>query len=303
MKTKILTIALVLIFIASLASALTIKDVSSSPSEVAPGESTTVHLKIENELGEDLENVVVGLILGNINSNPMSGVVFDNVPFAPHESSTEKTIEEINDGDEESVSFDLIALSNAEAGIYKIPVSMTYYLDNVTVPVEKISFISLTINAKPELLVSYEGDIIKGMRKDITIRITNAGLTETKFLNVEVGDVSGLRILGNKEVYIGDIESNDFDSVDFNAFVDSDAKSTLKLPVILTYRDATNNLITETVELSLTTYSKDKAIELGIIQKSNRKLYAGIGLVLIIGYIIYRKIKKRRRNNKKRQEA
>jgi len=129
-QTTIIALILVaqLILLSSSVHALTIKNVFSSPNEVAPGETVKIRLTIENELGEDLENVVVSLNL-------------KDRPFAPYKSSTEKTIEEIDDGKDEDVSFELIALSNEEAGVYKIPVIIEYKLDEDEKATTKESFI------------------------------------------------------------------------------------------------------------------------------------------------------------------
>ncbi len=290
MKTKTQTTIFIGILLAMLilpaVTALTIKNVYSTPNEVAPGKTVKITLTIENEVGEDLENIVVGLDLSEVSE------------FAPYKSSTEKTIEEIDDEDTEDVKFELVALSNAKAGVYKIPVLISYILDENKTPIEKTSYISLTINAKPELQLDYEGELIKGKRNEINIKITNTGLTEVKFLGIEVKDVNGIRILSSKKVYLGDIESDDFDGATFDIFIESEAKNLINFPVQLNYRDATNKLYTEFVEIRLKTYTKKEAIELGLIKKSNAGLYAGIIIAIVIIWFVYRKIKKRKKNKK-----
>jgi len=306
MKTQTIKSLLALIFLVALlvpmTSALTIKSVIATPSEVAPGQVVDLDLVIENELGEDIENVVVSLNLDG-ELNPLTGMpVSMPVPFAPYGSSTEVTIEEINDGDDETADFDLIALSDAEAGIYKIPVTISYVFNST--PVEKTSSISLTVNSDPEFRVDYEGLLIKGKKNTVEVRITNTGLTEAKFLSINVDSGVGFKILDSKSFYIGDIESDDFDNVDFNVFVERTAGSVISLPVNLIYKDVISNEIkTETLSLKLTTYSKDQAIELGLIKKNYNAYYAGGVIAVIILWIIYRKIKKYRRNKKKKKEA
>ena len=73
----------------SMASALSIKDVSSSPDEIAPGEVATVSIKIENIFEEDVENVNVKVDLSE-------------VPFAPYQSSSEEFLDELEEGDKET---------------------------------------------------------------------------------------------------------------------------------------------------------------------------------------------------------
>lgn len=278
--TKILFVLTLLILLLSFTSALTIESVSSTPSDIAPGETAKIKIDIENNIQEDLENVIVSLDLSL-------------VPFAPYESSTDKIIKEIDEEDTESVSFDVIALSDAEAGIYKIPVVISY-LFNGTI-ISKTSFISLTINSEPELTISYTGDLIKGKNNKINVRITNTGLTEIKFLEIELKDSSRIKTLGTKKIYIGDIESDDFDSTDFNLFVDEGASSLSNIPITLKYRDATNNVKTENINLQVRVYDLKEAQELGIVKKNNTMIYLGLIIVLIILWFVYRRLKKKKR--------
>ena len=279
-----------LMFVVQIASALTIKDVISTPSEFAPGETGKVELEIENELEEDTEDVVVSLDL-------------TATPFAPYQSGADASIEDgVSKGDKETVSFNLIALADAEAGIYRIPVLITYTLDiNGSLPETRATFMSLTINSPPTLQLSYEGILIKGKKNKLDIRITNKGLTEAKLLNVNLADIDGLEFLSAKEIYVGDIESDDFDSVDFSVFVEGRADSLVNLPITLTYRDALNKLIEEEINVVLKTYTEEEAIALGLRTKSKAMLYTIVVVILIVVWIIYRQIKKRRRNKKKKK--
>ena len=57
MNTKIIFAVCMLLVGLSLVSAVSIKDVSSSPSEVAPGEVVSVTIKIENIFEDDIYNL------------------------------------------------------------------------------------------------------------------------------------------------------------------------------------------------------------------------------------------------------
>jgi len=283
MKTKTTTptilalvLVIVLISLTSIASGLTIKDAVNTPEQVAPGESVQVKLTIENEMDENFENVLVSLDLSE-------------VPFAPYQSGSQKTIDNLDDGDEENIRFDLIALADAEAGTYKIPITISY---NNT---EETSYISLTINSEPELKLNAEGDLIKGMNKQLSIRITNTGLSQVKLLSISISNTIGIEVLNSKQVYIGNIDSDDFDSADFDVFISDGAPSLISLPVKLTYRDATNKLFSENINLVVKTYTQEEAIKLGLISKSNALTYVVVVIGLIILYLIYRNIKKRKK--------
>jgi hypothetical protein len=80
--------------------------------------------------------------------------------------------------------------------------------------------------------------------------------------------------------------------VDFRLKVKS-TKKDLILPLKLSYKDSMNNNYENRVETSLKFYT---AKDLGI-EKDNTLLYIGGSiLILVIGYYIYRKFSKKKRN-------
>jgi len=275
----------------SLIQAITIKDVSSSPSEVAPGEVVSVSIEIENIFEYDIQNVNVKLDLSG-----------ENTPFAPYQSSSEKYLEELGYGDEEKFTFKLIVLPETESGIYKIPVEIGYENSegNKTLKNELIGLIGLIVNSKSELKTSLEDLVvlIKGKENEISIKIVNSGLGDAKFVFLTVIDSKGIKFLSEKEQYIGDIDSDDFDSVEYKVYIDADASGTINLPIILKYKDSTNKEYTETSTITLKTYSLKEAQELGLVEKQNYTLYIIIG-ILVISYITYRIVRKRKLKKKR----
>jgi len=282
-KNAIITILGILLFVITinLISAVSITDVSSSPEEVAPGEIVEVSIEIENVFDYDVENLNVKLEL--IES-----------AFAPYQSSSEKFVEELNDGHDETFKFKLITLPETPTGIYTIPVEINYEYEEGNSS-EKDELISIIVNSPPELKISLEEPafLIKGVENSFSIRIINSGLSDVKFVYLIVNNVNGIKFLSEKEQYIGDINSDDFDSVEYQAYVEGDASGTLTLPVILRFKDATNKEFTETKTLILKTYSLKEAQDLGLVKKPNYTIYIVIG-VLVLGYIFYRIRKKKK---------
>lgn len=284
MNTKTLTTIVVGIFLVltlSFVSAVTIKDVSSSPSEVAPGETFSATIEIENILDYDITNLNVKLDL------------FQS-PFAPYQSSSEKFLDELQSDDEEKFTFQLIVLPETASGIYKIPVEITYENDDEENKIKKET-ISLTVNSNPELKVSLEDAIslIKGKENEVSIRIVNSGLADVKFVYLIVSDTMGIKFFSEKEQYVGDIDSDDFDNVKYKTYISKTASNTISLPIVLKYRDATNKEFTETKTISLRTYSLKEAQDLGLVAKPSYTLYIIGGIVLVV-YFIYRWRKKRK---------
>lgn len=293
MKMRIALIMCMLLLGFNIVSAVSIKDVSSSPKEVAPGEIVDITLKIENIFNYDVTNLRVQFDLSG-----------ENVPFAPHESSSEKFLDELSKNDDEKFEFELVVLPSTATGIYKIPVSIKYNYEDSNGTAqdgEKEGLISIIVNSEPKLKVSLEDSVVlvKGRENILGLKIVNSGLADVKFLYVKAGDVSGLKFLGEKEQYIGDIDSDDFDSVDYKVVVNSDSSGSINLPVTLTFLDSTNKEFEETSNILLHTYSLKEAQGLGLVEKPKIILPIIVSL-LIIGYIAYRVLKKRKLKKKRK---
>jgi len=263
----------------SLASALNIDSVSVSPQEVAPGKSVEVKIVLENNLDDDVSNVDVSLNLAN-------------VPFAP-EKTTEAFFDEILSDKSKDAIFDLVADSNAESGVYKIPLAISYDTENGSE--KKATFISITINGKPELSLNADNFLLVGNNK-LTIKITNSGLAQAKFLELNVQSGAGYNIISASKVYIGDLNSDDFDTFSLDIYAKN--SGTMVIPVEIKYRDFANNDYTENFDVPVRVYSQDEALQLGLVQKSNTGVYIGLAVLVIILYIVYSRLRKWQRKKK-----
>ncbi len=295
MNNKISLVIIGIILSLSLVSGLSIIDVESSPEEIMPGETAKISIEIENTLGQHITNLNVRLALSPDIKHPE----FIDLPFAPYQSGAEKSIDKLDADDDEIFHFMIIALPETSSGIYKVPVLMEYYLDENETQQTKEGLISLVVNSDVELKVFLEDSVlIRGKENTFSIKIVNSGLADIRFAYLTVSDTIGVRIISEREQYIGDIDSDDFDSIGYKAYIKPSASGSIKLPVILKYRDATNKEFVEEKEISLNIYSLKEAQELGLVEKPNYMLYFGIGIgvAVYIGYRIFkkRKLKKRK---------
>lgn len=288
-KTIILRVVFLSFIIGSLflVSAVSITDVSSSPIEVAPGEIVEIIIKVENIFEYDVNNLNVKL--------DFSG---ETIPFAPYQSSSEKFLDELEEGDKEDFKFKLITLPETASGIYKIPVEITYEKEDGNSST-KNELISLIVNSEPELKISLDNSVllIRGKENTLSIKLVNSGLVDVKFVYLTISNFGRIKILSEKVQYLGGIGSDDFDSLEYNVYIDEDASSSISLPIILKFKDATNKEFIETKSVILKTYSLKEAQELGLVKKPNYTIYFIIG-VFIIWYIVYRIRKKKRLKNK-----
>ena len=263
----------------SLVSALNIDSVSISPQEVAPGKSVEVKIVLDNNLDEDVSNVDVSLNLAT-------------APFAP-EKTTEVFFDEILSDKSKDAIFDLIANSDAESGVYKIPLTISYDTENGSE--KKATFISITINGKPELSLNADNFLLVGNNK-LTIKITNSGLAQAKFLELNAQSGAGYSIISSSKVYIGDLNSDDFDTFSLDIYAKN--SGTIMVPVEMKYRDFANNDYTKNFDVPVRVYSQDEALKLGLVQKSNTGVYIGLAVLVIILYIVYSRLRKWQRKKK-----
>ena len=287
-KTTILVILgiyFLSLFLISFASALTISSVDISPSTIAPGESSTIKLGIENEGSKDVESVSINLDL-------------TNVPFAPFSSSSGVSFDEIREGRVKYAEFDIGALSDAKSGIYKIPIVIKYTVTGETQQQVQNSLIGVTINSKPILDAGIEeGLLLKGRENKISVKITNKGVSDINFLEIELKGGTSYTVLSPKKVYIGAISSDDFNTADFQIFFNDNSLGSITIPATIRYKDSLNNPYEQSFNLQATTYTKQQATNLGLIAKSNTMTYITIVVVVIIIWFIYRAIRKRRKKN------
>ncbi|MFA6023136.1 MAG: hypothetical protein WC781_03535 [Candidatus Pacearchaeota archaeon] len=281
-KTKlILTLAFMSIFLIGFVSAISIDNVQQG--KLYPGEQASLDIRLKNTLDDSIENVNFHLDLSN--SKFMSvGSASDNV-------------DEIQDDDTETFSFNLKASSDIKPGDYNVPYIITY--DNPAVNgsgiITEKGSVGISVGAKTEL--DYTGiteNSIVGQKGKVSLKIINSGLGDIKFVNVKIAP-SGFTLLGSDENYIGTVSSNDFETATFDVIFKSESA---KLNAIVEYKDFDNNKITQNVNLPLTVYSQEKALELGIIQKNNTFIYVLVIAILVVAFFIYRTIRKRRKKKK-----
>ncbi|MFH1326787.1 MAG: hypothetical protein ABIH59_01515 [archaeon] len=290
MKTKNLLFAFGILFLINLGfvSALV---VDAEYITLFPGEEGKVRFEIENNENFDIEDISVQILLGTIlpDGSPIS------LPFTIVGSS-EKDIEDIRKDKDESVSFDLKASTEITPRDYNIPYLVKYFdEDDKDTVLEKTGTFGLRVSAKTELdfTVEVKGNAIVGEEGKVSLEIINKGLGNIKSVSVQIFP-QGFELLSKDKIFVGTIDADDTDLASFDVIYKTKNPS---LKAKIEYKDFDNEDHTETIELAFKVYTKEEALKLGIIKKSNTLTYVIIIIVLIVAWIIYRKIKKRK--NKK----
>lgn len=274
-KTFVLMLACMIMLIAGLniVSSLTLSSVDSQ--DIEPGKIGYITVELKNTFTEDIDDVSIDLDLTKI-------------PFSLENNGEE--VDRIREGKTEKFTFEIKTLSDAKTGNYEIPYTINYYL-NDTIQTKKGSF-TITVKANPELVYSTTlENPVEGQRGKITFKIVNKGFGDAKFVSIKIVP-EGYTLFSEENIYIGTIASDDFETANLDVLFKNE---NAYLNAQVEYRDFDNNKITKNINIPLNVYSKERALELGIIKKDNTWLYVlGVGVILIF-WIIRRKLKKRKR--------
>jgi len=285
-KMAFLTGCMILISLGFL-SAISITEVHTNPQEVSPGKVFEISIKIKNIFNQDFYNVNVKLNLSE-----------REIPFAPYQSSSEEFVEGLDEGDKETFTFNLITLPTTASGIYKIPVIITFS-DEDGNSWMKSELISITVNSEPELKAQTENSdvLIKGRENSLSIRVINSGLADVKFVYMLVNETQNIRFISEREQYIGDIDSDDFDNAEYRIYIEENSASIINLPILIRFRDATNKEFTAIENLQLKIYSQKEAQNLGLLKKPNYGVYCILAFLILL-YLgnKYRKHRKKLKN-------
>ncbi len=277
------------IYVKSRDTILSIENVESTPDEIVAGSKATVEFTLKNLANTQVKDISLKLDLSA-----------STTPFAPVDSTTEKRIEKLEPGEEESVMFHIISEASAEPKVYKIPLTLGYS-DESGNTYTKTDIIGLLISSDPELDVYMEeSDTFQGGTKgSIIVSISNRGATEAKFVSIILAQSENYEIIGPDRTYIGNLDSDDFDTAEFKLYVDESLNNT-KIPITVTvkHKDAYNDEHIEEFELELPIYSRDDLIRLGEIEAdsgSNTVVYAIVAIIVL--YILYRLFFRRKKRS------
>ena len=251
---------------------------------IYPGESGKVTLNVENNENFDIKDVSLALDL--------SDLLFTTI------GSSEKDVDDIDEDHDEKVSFNLRASIDIIPRDYNIPYILKYYVDagNGSEGFNKTGTFGLRVSAETDLdfVVDVQDNAIVGEEGEISLEIINKGLGEIKSVSVQIFP-QGFELLSKDKIFVGTIDADDSDSATFDVIY----KTTNPiLSAKVEYKDFDNKDQTETINLSFKVYTKEKALELGILQRPNYLVYLIIG-ILVIAFIIHRILKKRKRKNRR----
>jgi len=266
---------------------VSVEEITTSPEPIPPGKEASVSFKIRNNADSLVRDLKVKL--------DMSG---ETVPFAPVGSTTERQIYQLDAKKEIGIGFSIVAEPDADGGVYKVPLTISY-TDETGTSYSKDDIITLKVASETNILATVDSTDIykKNKAGDVTIKIVNRGLTEIKLLTAKLASNDDFEVLSQQEVYVGNVDSDDYETVDFTLDIKS-KEPVINLPLELTYMDSTNNEMKQTMNIGLRVFSESDAQKVGIAKERGIGLTITI-LIVIVGLGIYLWRRRKKKKGKK----
>jgi hypothetical protein len=267
---------------------LAVEKVSSEPAVVTPGEKARLSITLKNYATSALKDVRISLELGT-SSNTAT-------PFSPVGSVNEKVISLIDGQSTKTVDFDLLVDPDADSKSYKIPM-MTRYSDLLNKNYSKANVVTMIVGGEPEVSVYIDSSTVytAGNAGDVTVKIVNRGLPDMKFVNLKMGNSDKYKTISPSEVYLGNIDSDDYETADFRIYAEKSSDKSISIPLTVNYKDANNKDYKKEIVLSLPLYTSSEAKKLGLVAGNGSSSWVFIVILAIAAFFGYRFWKKKRK--------
>lgn len=255
-----------------------INSVNTDPSTIVPGNPANLNIIVENTGKKFVSDVRVNLDL------PENIVLFNDV--------SQKKILRLESGISQDTIFKIMASPDADEGIYKVNLTVDY-VSHIGEERQDEYDIGIVVKSSPNIFVKIDDvGVYKGNEiGEITVTFVNNDLANIRFLTIELLESEDYNLLSPSREYIGDLDSDDFESVNFKLKVKSDQ---ITLPLKITYKDALNEDYSDDIELSFEVKTQK---ELGIKNNNTTSIIVIIIIIALVGYFIYRRIKKKKRRS------
>ncbi len=245
--------------------------VETDPKVLSQGSPAKLNITLENIENSVIEDIKIRLTLPN--------------EIVPIGTSVEKKINRLLPRQSSSLTYEIIPLGDALSKAYKIPINLTYR-DEIGNKFDREEAIGLLVGSEIDIDVSIkETDIIRrGQKGKVTIGVSNIGPSDVKFLVLEVLPSKDYEVLSNTKEYIGNLESDDFETTEFNIFV---KKKDPKIRVSITYKDNFNQEKTKLIDLELKTFSFFEVRRYSLVEGRNTLLYLIYLAIIILIYLTW----------------
>lgn len=254
------------------------------PDRVGPGTTNAMTLTLRNLADSHLKNLDVALDLSS-----------KDLPFAAS-GTTGRRVESVAPNGTFQLTYDLQVDEGASNGVYKVPIDIAYENEAGT-RFTQTEMTGVRVGGASELEVGVEERSLMaaGSSGDVTLRIVNRGEGTARFVSLSIPSGGDLEVLSRREVYLGDMEADDYQTATFEIYAPPDADS-LDIPVRIDYKDVEGEPQASARNVSVALYSGDELSRYGLAGGSNPLVAVAVVAVLAVGgYLVWRRRRRRRR--------
>jgi len=291
---KILTLfltALILLSCLSVISATTpeikVTLLNQDPDPVQQGDTVELRFKVENLGGETTDDIEIEIL--------------PKYPFSLYTGESSINIGKLRAGqtgaDSAIVIFKLKVDSKAVQGDNEIELQVKSSGSLLYSYINNEFLVKVSDYTEPDLRVYIRENtvLLPNSKGTITIEVANVDITDVNFLQFTLMPGEDYQLLSSSGyVYMGDIDSDDTESEDFEIFVRDAKDGKIIIPVKLEYQDSTENKFVNEYSLEFNVYSSSELSKYGLVQKG---YWGYLLLVVIIGIIAWYLWKKRKHKN------
>ncbi len=133
--------------------------------------------------------------------------------------------------------------SRAEPKAYTIPLRLTY-TDRTGAKQTVDGKLGVKVTGSPIVAANIDSvsDLTGGKSGTVTLSVVNRGFMDAKFLSIDVLDTDQYTVESNKNVYIGNLASDDFETEEFNIRVADGVSGSIPLKARVSYTEENNNV-------------------------------------------------------------
>lgn len=267
-----------LINIKSSETILSIESVKFNPERIAPGSTTTLTLGIENLATVLLKDIHVVLDLTDSS-------------FSPIGSTSEKILRQLKSGEKSIVEFTLAADASAVPKVHKLPLTINYTSSGGQSRAVSSS-LGAIVDSPAEYVLNLEDTsvYVPDSKGTIVVSLSNIAAGDLKFVTLSLLSDSQYTILSPATVYLGTLESDDFETAEYEIYIKPGVEQSIALALDVSYKDSYNNAYKDHQTLTIPIYSSGEAQNYGLVEKtSSWWVWILVVVILIVSWWAWRR--------------
>jgi hypothetical protein len=228
-----------------------------TPERIAPGSSGKLSVVLKNYATSAMRDVVAALNL-------------EGTKFSPLNTTNVQVIVSLDSKEEAQLSYNLFPEPDAESKVHPIVLTLSYR-DSLGKIHNRNETIGIPVFSKPDYEINVEeaNAYTRDSNGEVVLSISNTGTSNIKFWGIELLEADDYTVISSPKAYVGNLESDDFETASFDLHISKAAKEEVVLKVKLTYKDDYNYAYEELQEVSFNIYSKSEAKRYELVPTKN----------------------------------